>query len=1055
MIHSALSAQRPGGPGSRYRFAAPMENLEQRLMWSVSFDANGWTVVTPSSNENIIYVSSATGKDTNSGLSQSAPVYSFKKAESLLQNGKPNEILLQAGDTYNDAFLNWVYSGADIQDPILVSYYGTGTRPLIDSGTNPSGFATPINQPYNNAAVNYVDIIGLQFQANFANPASPAYNASAGGAGNGFYFENPGSNILLEDDSFEYYRYNMNVEGVEGPVSNITIRRCVDDYAYGASYSHSQGLYAYNVSNLIIFQSVFDHDGWSSLVSTAEDLGFNHDVYIASTCSGIDIEQSIFAEAAFAGIMARAGGTINNNLFIDDAIAVAYGQANGADSTVGGVTGTLSGNVMVGDKGYDDGQVYGQGFDIGNIEPVAGLTVANNIITDDTENAKPAIQLDPATGTTNPTQAVGENNVTLENNITNGFREGIETDGRFQDGVSPATATLYAYNNVTYKNNTFLNATAYEINHPNTFDSATEFWSGNDYYDSVLSQSSWISVANTGVPFSTWISSYDTGAKQLPSLSQFPNPNVTIASYDATLGGPGTWQDFLTNADQLSIQNYQTQYMALAAINYIQAGFGVPLTTANGSSGATGASGPPSASAQTLNLNNSQIGTTTYTFSVNYTDANLLKSASLGGGNLLVTGPNGFSQYAAYVSSAPSTTDSSGYQHVAATYVITAPNGEWVKGEDGTYTITMQANQVFDSFGNAVPDGSIGTFYADFTSPTAVASAANINSTTQGSSAFNFTIAYSSAVGIDTTTLDNFSVKVTGPSNYSRFASVSGFTTTGNTTLVTYSVAAPGSSWTAGTYTINLTAGTVSDMDGNSVVGGALASFVSQAGSTTANGTSSLGGVVFNDANGDGILDDRESTFTGVTVFIDLAGTGVYTTGDPKTTTSSTGSYSFTGLLAGQYTVIEQPPTGFVVTSPSTGSNVVTLTTGQPVTGVNFANQLKTAVVSSTGGSSSGGGSSNSSSGGTSNISGGATINKNAASGILSTVSSGSPVSGSPISGSPSSGSPSSISPVSATANPSGTLSASKISSAVKSSVIPAPVPTPAPSKTGPSKSSD
>ena len=923
-------------------------------MWSVSFDANGWTVVTPSTNENIIYVSSSTGKDTNTGLSQSAPVLSFKKAESLLQNGKPNEILLQAGLTYNDAFLNWIYSGADIQDPILVSYYGVGTRPLINSGTNPSGFATPIDQPYNNAAVNYVDVIGLQFQANFANPASPAYNASAGGAGNGFYFENPGGNILLEDDSFEYYRYNMNVEGVEGPVSGITIRRCVDDYAYGANYSHSQGLYAYNVSNLSIIQSVFDHNGWNTLVSTAEDLGFNHDVYIASTCSGIDIEQSIFAEAAFAGVMARAGGTIDNNLFIDDAIAVAYGQANGADSTVGGVTGTLSGNVMVGDKGYDDGQVYGQGFDIGNIEPGAGAVVSNNIITDDTQGGKPAIQLDPATGTSNPTQAVGENNVTLTNNITNGFREGIETDGRFEDGVSPATATLYAYNDVTYKNNTFLNATAYEINHDNTFDAATEFWSGNSYYDSVLAQSSWISVANTGVPFSTWIASDDIGAKQLPSLSQFPNPNVTIASYDATLGGPGTWQDYLANADQLSISNYQTQYLALAAINYIQSGFGVPLTTSNGSTGVTGASGPPSASAAPLNLNNAQLGNTTYSFTVNYTDANALKTASLGGGNLLVTGPNGFSQFAAYASSAAATTDANGYQHISATYTISAPNGIWAKGEDGTYTITMQANQVFDSFGNAVPDGSIGTFYADFTAPTAVASATTINNATKGSAAYTFTIAYSSVVGIDTTTLDNFSVKVTGPSSYSKYASVSNVTTTGNTTLVTYSLAAPGSTWTAGTYTINLTAGTVSDMDGNSAVGGSLATFVSQAGSGAVTGTGSISGIVFNDANGDGLLDDRENTLTGVTVFIDLAGTGVYTAGDPQTTTSSTGAYTFTGLLAGQYTLVEQAPSGFVVTTPSTGSNVITLTTGQASTGVNFADQVGTAVVSSTSGSTSG-----------------------------------------------------------------------------------------------------
>lgn len=955
-----LHKRRRGASTGRFKFASPLscmpsrlEGLEQRLLWSVSYDTNGWTVVTPSINTKIIYVSSSSGNDNNSGLSETAPVATFKKAESLLVSGQPDEILLKCGDTFNDAFLNWVYSGQDVNDPLLISYYNPnpGTpvvRPMIDSGTNPAGFATPINQPFNNAAVNYVDIIGLQFQANLKNPSASNFNASSAGGGTGFYFYNPGGNILLEDDSFEYYRYNMDIEGLEGAISNITVRRCVDDYAYGLSYSHSQGLYAYNVSNISVVQSVFDHDGWSSVVPTAEDLGFNHDMYIASTCSGVVIQNNVIAEAAFAGVMARAGGDIDNNLFIDNAISVAFGQANGADSTPGGVTGSLIGNVTVGDKTYDYGQAYGQGFDIGNIKPGAGLIVQNNIFTQDSQNAKPAIQLDPAAGTSNPTQAVGENNVTIENNITNGWRESIETDGRFADGVSPSVANLYAYNNVTVKNNDFINATTHEIAHPNAFDSATESWSDDSYYDSVLSQSSWITVANNAVQFSTWASSYDVGAKQLSSLSLFPDPNVTIASYDLIVGGPGTWQDFMTNADLMSIANYQPQYLALAAINYIQSGFGVPLTTSAGTTGSTTASGPPTASAATLNLNDSEIGTTTYSFTVNYIDSNALKIPSLGGGNLLITGPNGFSQYAAYVSSAPATTDANGYQHVSVTYLITAPNGAWAAGEDGTYTVTMLANQVYDSFGNAVPDGVIGNFSADFTPPGAIATVANINSSTQGSSSYSFTVSYADAAGIDTTTIDNYSVRITGPNSYSQYATVGNITSSGSSVTVTYTAPASGSSWASGTYTITLVAGTVSDLDGNTVTGGVLATFVAQAGSTNVTGTGSISGNVFDDANGDGVLDDRENTLTGVTIFIDLAGTGVYAAGDPQAVTDVNGNYTLSNLVAGRYAVLEQIPSGYAVTSPSTGSNVVTLTTGQAATDVNFANQLNTAVVSGT-----------------------------------------------------------------------------------------------------------
>jgi len=268
------------------------------------------------------------------------------------------------------------------------------------------------------------------------------------------------------------------------------------------------------------------------------------------------------------------------------------------------------------------------------------------------------------------------------------------------------------------------------------------------------------------------------GSKALASLSVFPNPNVTIASYDSSIGGSGSWQDFIANADQMNISNYQPQYLALAGINYIQAGFGQPLTTSTGNTGATGASGPPTASAATLNLNDSVLSTTTstYSFTVNYTDANALSNASLDNNNLLVTGPNGYYQYASYESSGTPTVDSNGYQHVAATYLITVPNGAWAANEGGTYAITMLANQVYDGFGNSVPAGEIGSFVADFTAPTAVAAVSNINNSTQGAS-YSFTISYTDPATIDTTSLDSYSVKVTGPGNYSKYATVSNIIT--------------------------------------------------------------------------------------------------------------------------------------------------------------------------------------------------------------------------------------------------------------------------------------
>ncbi len=74
-----------------------------------------------------------------------------------------------------------------------------------------------------------------------------------------------------------------------------------------------------------------------------------------------------------------------------------------------------------------------------------------------------------------------------------------------------------------------------------------------------------------------------------------------------------------------------------------------------------------------------------------------------------------------------------------------------------------------------------------------------------------------------------------------------------------------------------------------------------------------VGGVVFNDLNGDGGQDASEAGIGGVIVTLtDANGTVVGTQ-----STAGNGSYLFTGIVAGSYTVIEQDPANFVSTTPN------------------------------------------------------------------------------------------------------------------------------------------
>jgi C1A family cysteine protease len=100
------------------------------------------------------------------------------------------------------------------------------------------------------------------------------------------------------------------------------------------------------------------------------------------------------------------------------------------------------------------------------------------------------------------------------------------------------------------------------------------------------------------------------------------------------------------------------------------------------------------------------VGAATMDFTVTYADVTSgMDSSSVGAGDVLVTGPNGFSQTASFVSVV-------GLAGTVATYRITAPGGTWNVLDNGTYTVSQVASQVKDQAGNYRSAGAIGSFNA-------------------------------------------------------------------------------------------------------------------------------------------------------------------------------------------------------------------------------------------------------------------------------------------------------------------------------------------------------
>ena len=137
--------------------------------------------------------------------------------------------------------------------------------------------------------------------------------------------------------------------------------------------------------------------------------------------------------------------------------------------------------------------------------------------------------------------------------------------------------------------------------------------------------------------------------------------------------------------------------------------------------------------AATLVANNlSAPSASTFTFTVAYTDAGGIKAATIGTGNVTVTGPGSMGALTVTGASWNSGT-------ATATYTVQAPHtGVWNSATDvGTYTIGIVAGSVTDAAGNAIlASAGAATFSVAFV-PTTTVTAATLSADT-GSSSTDF-----------------------------------------------------------------------------------------------------------------------------------------------------------------------------------------------------------------------------------------------------------------------------------------------------------------------------
>ncbi|MDH4241634.1 MAG: DNRLRE domain-containing protein, partial [Phycisphaerae bacterium] len=108
---------------------------------------------------------------------------------------------------------------------------------------------------------------------------------------------------------------------------------------------------------------------------------------------------------------------------------------------------------------------------------------------------------------------------------------------------------------------------------------------------------------------------------------------------------------------------------------------------------------------------------------------------------------------------------------------------------------------------------------------------------------------------------------------------------------------------------------------------------------TIAGDAGGISGIIFNDLNGNGVLNGGEPGLAGWEIYLDLNNNGQLDTGERNTITGPDGSYEFSSLVADTYTVAEVMQAGWKQTYPAVGgAHSVTVTEGATTENINFGN---------------------------------------------------------------------------------------------------------------------
>jgi hypothetical protein len=539
-------------------------------------DANGWSILTPSADSRLIYVSTS-GNDTTARTYTAAssevgadpfnpsgvilPYATIDAALTQARAGYPDYILLKRGDTWTRTAAINLKAGRSATERSVLGYYGSNTaRPTI------------LHKGVNFSWASYSAVVGIRFHASQRDPASSDFVGFANVTGEaGFdgligYGGSVTGGLLIEDCWFDWFSGNVLQSPVASfaPLTDIIIRRNLFTNNYSTN-SHSQGLYTARVS-LWLEENIFDHNGWykqgaGNTQAEGAATMFNHNTYFTETRETV-FRNNLFLRASSIGskFTSNTGsGTnevkawdllVDNNLYVEGEVGISLGgnddQGNGPRWSNIHVTNNVMQHIG---RAQPTLRTLGWGLDVNDWR---GGKVAGNIFShwgDATLNNNYAIH---SVGHTTDVAYTGN----IVYNVSSGSPLVQFLDGATQTGIA------FTGNDI------WTSYTGQVLSYALTSNAGF----GSNYFHSARTAAQWFSVNGT---YSS-LDQYKTAAADTTSVAgerSYVEPGRTIETYLASLGYATDMNSYADRLKQQSKFNWSPALMAPAINNYIRAGF--------------------------------------------------------------------------------------------------------------------------------------------------------------------------------------------------------------------------------------------------------------------------------------------------------------------------------------------------------------------------------------------------------------------------------------------------------------------------------------------------